>query len=103
MNSNIEKMIDDYIREQYAVACVESRELSSHPILNGNKKYGVKYYYPLKPLALIILRSEILLDYKCNEACMHRKRHAERGLASGVRPYRGRAGRKVNSDISCVS
>lgn len=73
MNGNIEKIVDDYIRKQYEEALAGSRKLSSHPVINSNKEFGSWYYYNLKPLAFIILRSEILLDYECNEARMPRR------------------------------
>ena len=73
MNGNIEKAVDDYIRRQYEEALAESQKLSSHPIINSNEEFGSWYYYNLKPLAFIILRSEILLDYESNEAKMPRR------------------------------
>ena len=73
MNGNIEKAVDDYIRRQYEEALAESQKLSSHPIINSNEEFGSWYYYNLKPLAFIILRSEILLDYESNEARMPRR------------------------------
>lgn len=73
MNGYIEKRIDDYIRKEYKEAYTAGSKLNSHPILNSNKDFGTKYYYNLKPLAFIILRSEILLDYECNEVRMPRR------------------------------
>ena len=73
MNGNIEKAVDDYIRRQYEEALAESQKLGSHPIINSNEEFGSWYYYNLKPLAFIILRSEILLDYESNEARMPRR------------------------------
>lgn len=73
MNGNIEKAVDDYIRRQYEEALAESKKLGSHPIINSNEEFGSWYYYNLKPLAFIILRSEILLDYESNEARMPRR------------------------------
>ncbi len=59
MNGDIVKEIDDYIAAQYRAAYEENR---------GGK--DIPYYKKLAPLAYIMLRSEILLDYARNRDTM---------------------------------
>lgn len=59
MNGDIVKEIDDYIAAQYRAAYEENR---------GSKE--IPYYKKLAPLAYIMLRSEILLDYARNRDTM---------------------------------
>ena len=59
MNGDIVKEIDDYIAAQYMAAYEQNR---------GSKE--IPYYKKLAPLAYIMLRSEILLDYARNQDTM---------------------------------
>ncbi len=59
MNGDIVKEIDDYIAAQYRAAYEENR---------GSKE--IPYCKKLAPLAYIMLRSEILLDYAKNQDTM---------------------------------